>query len=187
MSGHAFVAADLSDAERHGLSAALASASPGTPLPGRRQPPRNWHITLRFLGECSDAEADRVAYELSTTVDAERGRAIAGGLGAFPRRAKASVLYVEIDDADGLVAHLGAACESVARDVGFEPEERPFVPHLTLSRLRPPRDLRHLIDSYGDFRVPIRISSMTIFRSNQSRSGLFYDPLHVVELPERHR
>ena len=182
MSGHAFLAIDLSDEERHGLSAAMSSASPGAPLPGKRQAPQNWHVTLRFLGECSDLAADRIMYELSEVIDARAGRVFACGLGAFPRQAKASVLYVEIDDVDGLVEHLAGLGESTARDVGFEPEERRFVPHLTLSRLRPASDIRHLIDSFGDFRVPIHVSSVTLFRTRHSKSGLFYDPVQTVDL-----
>ena len=92
------------------------------------------------------------------------------------------MLYVEIDDVDGLLEHLAGLGETAAREVGFEPEERRFVPHLTLSRLRPARDIRHLIDSFGDFRAPIHVSSMTLFRTRHSNSGLFYDPVQTVDL-----
>lgn len=182
MSGHAFLAIDLTDTERHILSAALSEASPGPPIPGRRPPPRNWHITLRFIGECSDADADRIANEITHDLSATPGRVFVSGLGAFPRSSKASVLYAAIDDHEGLLDHLAALCEAAVRDIGFDAEERPFVPHLTLSRLRPANDLRELIEAFAPFRVPIAVSAVTLFRSTPSRSGITYVPLHTIEL-----
>jgi 2'-5' RNA ligase len=182
MSAHAFFAVDLSDEERHGLSAALAEASPGHPIPGRRPPARNWHITLRFLGDCSDSDADRVAHEVARDLSATPGRVFVSGLGAFPRASRASVVYASIDDHEGLLAHLAGVCETAVRDVGFEPEERPFVPHLTLSRLRPPDDVRRHLDAFAPLRVPINVSTITLFRSSPSRSGITYTPLHTLDL-----
>jgi 2'-5' RNA ligase len=182
MSGHAFLAIDLTDDDRHALSAVLAEASPGHPLPGRRPPTRNWHITLRFIGECDDADADRLAHEVASDLSATPGRVFVSGLGAFPRASRAGVLYAAIDDHEGLLAHLAGVCETAARDVGFEPEERPFVPHLTLSRLRPPDDLRRQIDAFAPFRVPVNVSAITLFRSIPSRSGIAYTPIHTIDL-----
>lgn len=182
MSGHAFLAVDLTDAERHALSAALSAASPGRPLPGRRPPVGNWHITLRFIGECTDADADRIAHEIDRDLSASPGRVFVSGLGAFPRESRASVVYADVDDIDGLLAHLAGVCEASVRDVGFDPEERPFVPHITLSRLRPPMDVRSLIRSIDLVRIPIKIEAITLFRSTPSRSGITYTPLHTIPL-----
>ena len=182
MSGHVFLAVDLTDQERHALSGALADASPGRTVPGKRPPPRNWHITLRFIGECSDADADRIIHEVAQDLFVTPGRVFASGLGAFPRTSKASVLYVAIDDRDDILDHLAGVCETAVRDVGLEPEERPFVPHLTISRLRPPRDLRHLIESFDSFRLPLTVDAITMFRSTPTRSGIIYTPLHRLDL-----
>jgi len=184
MSGHVFLAVDLADTERHALSGALTEASPGPPIPGRRPPPPNWHITLRFIGECSDTEADRLIHEVARDLSATPGRVFVSGLGAFPRASKASVLYGAIDDTNGLLGHLAGVGEAAARDVGFEPDERPFVPHLTLSRLRPPNDVRHLIDAFAPFRVPIAVEAVTMMRTHRSRSGVSYQPIDVVDLAD---
>ncbi len=182
MTGPAFLAVDLSIEERHALSAALRDAGPGSPVPGKRQPAENWHITLRFLGECSDVDADSVLRELDETLDAEPGRVACSGIGAFPRPSKAGIVFVRVEDTDGLLAGLAAQGEAAARDVGFEPEERPFVGHLTLSRLRPPQDVRRLIDTFEDFRVPIEVSAITLFRTRRSNSGLWYEPIDTIEI-----
>ena len=182
MSGHAFFAVDLTDDERHALSAVLADASTGKPIPGRRPPVRNWHITLRFIGECSDVDADVVAHEVERNLSVKPGRVFVTGLAAFPRPTRATVLYAAIDDPEDLLAHLASVCETAARDIGMDPEERRYTPHLTLSRLRPPMDLRHVIDSFGPFRVPITVDAVTLFRSSRNRSGITYTPLHTITL-----
>jgi 2'-5' RNA ligase len=182
MSGHAFLAVDLTDDERHALSAALADASTGKPIPGRRPPVSNWHITLRFIGECSDVDADLVAHEVDRNLSVKPGRVFVSGLAAFPRPTRATVLFAAVDDPEDLLTHLASVCETAARDVGMDPEERSYTPHLTLSRLRPPMDLRHLIDSFGPFRVPVTVDTVTLFRSSRTRSAITYTPLHTITL-----
>lgn len=182
MSDHAFLAVALSDDERHALAASLSAASPGAPLPGRRTPPQNWHITLRYLGECTDPQADAIMYELALAVDVGAGKVVANGLSRFPKASKASVLFAQIDDATGVAAHLAGICEEAARDVGFEPEERPFVPHVTLSRLRPARDVRGLVRSFGELRVPIEVTEITLYRSRRTREGIQYEAMDTIEL-----
>jgi len=182
VSGHAFLAVDLAADTRHMLAGALAEASPGPPVPGKRPPPENWHITLRFLGECDELTADSVLRELGEALDVSRGATHTTGVAAFPRASKASVLYVAIADDEGVLAALSTVCEEAARDVGFSPEERRYVPHITLSRLRPSVDLRRLVDSFASFRVPLEVSEVTLFRTHRTRSGVRYEAVDRVAL-----
>lgn len=182
MSDHAFLAVDLTTAERHALSGALTGATPGKRLPGKHTLPENWHITIRFLGECTDQQAERIMYQLSETIESEQGRVWCNGLGAFPKRSKASVVYVGIDDPDGMLEQLAMLSEDAAQSVGFEPEGRPYVAHLTLSRIRPPVDVRHAFESWDDFRVPIGVRRITLFRTRRSRTGIHYDSIDTLDL-----
>lgn len=182
MSDHAFLAVDLSNDERHVLSAALTEASPGAVIPGRRAPVDNWHITLRFLGECTELQAEHVMHSLSEMIDAGPERIWCIGLGAFPKASKANVVYVAVDDPKGILGYLDAVCNEAATDAGFEPENRPHVPHLTLSRLRPGRDVRSLFEAYGEFRAPISIGGVTLMRTRRTRNGLHYEPIDHIAL-----
>lgn len=191
MSDHAFLAIDLTSEERHSLSAALHDASPGPPMPGRRTSPENWHITLRFLGECSDAQADQILHSLDGSIEGEQGRVWCDGLGAFPRMSQAGVIYGVIDDTSEMLGYLAAVCDEAAIGAGFEPEGRPYVPHLTLSRLRPARDVRSLLSGYGEFRVPIAVRGVTLLRTRRVPNGLRYEVIDSLPLPRspghRHR
>jgi 2'-5' RNA ligase len=166
---NAFLAVDLSTNERHLVAGALSDASSGKPVPGRRLPIENWHVTLRFLGECTDLQTDRMMHELSETVDAAPGRAWCDGLGAFPRPSRAGVIYVSMDDPTGILSHLAGVCDKAAIEAGLQSEDRPYVPHLTLSRLRPAIDVRTLFATLGEFRVPIAVQAITLFRTTGHR------------------
>jgi 2'-5' RNA ligase len=182
VSDHAFLAIELTDEERHALAAALSEANPGKRLPGKQTPPGNWHITTRFLGECSDLQAERIMFRLSEAVDIDKGSVWCNGLGAFPKRSKASVLYGTIDDPEGLLDKLAMWCEEAAQSVGFEPEDRPYVPHLTLARVRPPVDVSHTFESWDDFRVRVGVRAITLFRTRRPRTGIRYDPIDTLTL-----
>ena len=172
--GNAFLAVDLTDDVRHGLSASLDAASPGPVVPGKRVPPANWHVTVRFLGPVDDLDLDRVSRELGDAIPVPPGSVLCNGLGAFPRSSKAAVIHVAIDDATGVLEEVAAHCEAACRDAGLAPAERRFVPHITLARVRPPRDVRKLLDSFSEFTVPFRVDAVTLFRSNPSSRGVTY-------------
>lgn len=182
MNENAFLAIDLSNEERHLLSAALTEASPGAPIPGRRAPSKNWHLTLRFLGECSDAQTDRIMHSLAESIEGGSGRVWCDGLGAFPAASKASVVYCAIDDPIGILGYLAAVCEEAALDAGFEPEGRPYLAHLTLSRLRPALDVRPLFSSYGEFRSPIAVRAVTLFRTHSASPRPTYESIDTLAL-----
>ena len=182
MTGNAFLAVDLSDDDRHRLSASLAAASPGPVIPGKRVAPVNWHITVRFLGPLYETQVDRVSFELGDAIPVPPSAVRCTGLGAFPRPSKAAVIHVVIDDASGVLEHVAAHCEAACRDAGLDPAERPFVPHLTLARLRPPRDVRKLLDSFAEFTVPVRIDAVTLFRTSPTAGGVTYTALERFPL-----
>lgn len=182
MSGNVFFAVGLSDDERHALAASLADAGLSRIIPGKRTRVVNWHITVRFVGDASDIEIDRLAERAEALVDSAQGRVKVSGLGAFPRFTKASVIYAAIDDPSGVLDELAATVEEVATDVGFEPEGRPYVPHITLSRVRPVRDVSTISSALDEIGVPVGVDSLTMFRTTSTRDGPIYTPLHEFPL-----
>ena len=182
MSGNLFLAIDLSVDERHAVSAALRDASPGPRIPGRQVTAENWHVTVRFLGEVDEVILDRLRHELDQSLAADPGTVVCTGLGAFPRPSKATVVYAGISDPAGLLDYIAAECEIACRHVGLEPEGRPFVPHITLSRVRPPVDVRRLIQRFGDFAVDIDVRQVDLLQTVQVPGGVRYRTLDSFPL-----
>ena len=176
-----FIAIDLDDEIRHGLAAHLEAALDGG-LPGRPAPPANWHITLRFLGT-----VDQPTYEtvLARLDEAELGPPFElgfGDLGAFPRPGRATVLWLATAAGSEAVDDVAVAVEDAVVRAGLMPEERPFHSHLTLSRIRPPEDVRHLIDSTPEFPLQQTVDRITVFESVLGRGPATYVPLETFLL-----
>lgn len=104
----------------------------------------NLHLTLLFLGQVDDAqvpvltEALREVFTKHPPLDLRLADA-----GTFPPRRPARVAWVGMEspgDLAGLQADVTAAAVEA---IGFEPEERPYHPHVTLARCDPnwPREV----------------------------------------------
>jgi 2'-5' RNA ligase len=181
MSGNLFAAVRLSDDERHALAAVLRDSGVAARMPGKRTRPANWHVTLRFVGDASEPVADQFARRIEDLVDLDPFRVAVSGIDGFPHTAKATVVYGAVDDPTGGFAELARLCDIAAIDVGFEPEGRPFVPHLTLSRTRPAVDVSRLPDMFD---TPVRISvrAVTVLRTHSTRDGPVYEAVYEIPL-----
>ena len=182
--GRLFVAVPLTDEVRAALAAHITGAGSDRGLPGKPVPPPNWHVTMRFLGP-----TDRVAYErfLAALTEAERGEPFTisfGGLGAFPRPARATVLWLAVERGVDRLERLAALSEQAAQQAGFAPEERPFHAHLTLSRIRPHQDVRPLLERVSPFPMSLPVDRLVVFRSHLGRGGARYEELDSFELGE---
>ena len=135
-----FFAIELSDALRTAVDHAVAPLRAAEPeLAWVR--PEKLHLTMKFLGEVTEASLPRLASAAeSVAVRHRRFEMTLGGVGAFPnfRRARVVWMGVESDPRLELLHHdLELACG----DAGFEVEGRPFRPHITLARIRTPLPL----------------------------------------------
>ncbi len=112
----------------------------------RPVPVGNFHLTLRFAGEVERPVLERLCAALDAALDRAETPAPFnmrwGGLGAFPKPSRATTAWLGVARGRDGLARLATAAEEAARSAGLPPEERPFHPHLTLARFRPPVDLR---------------------------------------------
>jgi 2'-5' RNA ligase len=179
--GRLFVGIPIADELRGELERHLA-ATVGERLPGRAVPPANWHLTLRFLGATDAERHRRVVRELARIAPPPPFDLSFTGLGAFPRAGRATVLWIGVGDgADGLRA-LAASAEAAAVRAGFAPEPKPFSPHLTLSRLRVPADVRLLVESTPPFGGRMTVDAFVLFRSHLGGAAPRYEPLQRFPL-----
>jgi RNA 2',3'-cyclic 3'-phosphodiesterase len=176
-----FVGIPVSDGLRAELQAHLA-ATVGDRLPGRAVPLSNWHLTLRFLGAADAERHRRVVDELARIDPPPRFDLSLTGLGAFPRAGRAKVLWIGVGEGADELRALSASVEAAAVRAGFAPEPKPFSPHLTLSRLRDPADLRPLVDGAAPFGGRMRVDAFVLFRSHLGSPAPRYEPIHHFPL-----
>ena len=101
----------------------------------------NLHYTMRFLGEIGEDGLRRVteaAVEAAAVIP--RFDAELGGPGAFPSARRARVIWLGMRSGAAPLTDLAGALERALAKRGFEPEGRKFAAHLTLGRVRDPRE-----------------------------------------------
>lgn len=100
--------------------------------------PLDLHVTLQFLGDVPKERISAIDAALRECAadHASWSKLVVGisGLGVFGRQERPSVLWAGIEtDMDALGELQRAVVESM-KPLGFEPEQRPYKPHLTLAR-----------------------------------------------------
>jgi len=173
--GRVFLAAPLPPEIRFALAERVAEI----PIPGKVAPAENWHITLRFLDT-----VDRVTYErflagMDPVAETSFGIGLAG-FGAFPKPRKATVFWAGVHEGAAQLAMINEQAEEAALAAGLLPEERPFHPHLTLSRIRPPVDVRGVIDD--ELALSWRCERLVLYRSHLGRGPARYEALESLDL-----
>ena len=177
-----FLALSLDDEIRHGLAAFLSENLGGGLLPGKPVRPENWHVTLRFLGVTTPIQRDRVVGSLAENPVVEPFTLGFAGLGAFPGASRATVLWLGIVRGADEAARVAAACDQAAVAAGFEPEDRPFHPHLTLARIRPKQNVSDLVDRFPRFPLTQSVESVTVYRSRLGPTGATYEAVTSIPL-----
>ncbi len=157
-----FVAVRLPEPVLDGVAALRRPAQAGVRWTTRAQ----WHVTLRFLGEVTDAAPVVAALERVSLPGAE------GRLGPAVGRLGREVVMVPVQGLDALAE----AVVSATAAVGLPPEGRAFRGHLTLARVRH-GPVRALVGEAIDLRFSVE--DVRLVRSHLGRDGARYEDLHV--------
>jgi 2'-5' RNA ligase len=134
-----------------------------------------WHITLHFLGERDDEAA---ICDVLAGVHAASFALTLAGVGTFPERGKARVLWAGIE-APSALQTLHQKIGEALQTIGFQPDSRPYHPHMTLARfddVAPDRELLGAyLDQHRDFRSETGdMTHFTLYESKLERSGAVY-------------
>ena len=92
------------------------------------------------------------------------------------------MLWVAVDSGHEALSAIASEVEEAAVASGYPCEERPFHPHLTLSRIRPQRDVSRLIDTVPAMKVKWSVDELTVFRSHLGGGPARYEVVDSVAL-----
>ena len=156
------------------LAQALTRLTRAIELPkGRWIGPENIHLTLVFLGEVDGPTLPRIEHELSELHFAPFQLKLTG-LNAFPR---GGVLFAEVEPARPLL-HLQAKVAAGMARCGFDQEDRPYQPHITLARFRGSLRLskkQHALPT--SLQSSFSADTVNLYRSNLTPTGSHYEIL----------
>jgi len=172
-----FVGVPIVPATRERLARLLPSD-----LPGKLSPPENWHFTLRFLGSTPSAKRDHLIEVLSAIDFGRQFEIQFDRLGAFPNTRKARVIWLGVGKGGDALKEIARLVEAAAVESGFEPEHRGFSPHLTLSRLRDPQSVTHLLANGKPFGEKMRVNQVILYESTMGGAHSHYSVVTAFSL-----
>jgi 2'-5' RNA ligase len=99
-------------------------------------PAANLHLTLKFLGSIGDELVEGVVGGCKRVAARHLPiEARVAGLGAFPSLERPNILWMAVEAPPALSA-LQRDVEMAMVELGFDKEERPYHPHVTLGRVK---------------------------------------------------
>lgn len=151
-------------------------------------PADNLHLTLRFLGGIDPDVAENLVTRLSVELRAVESFILPCLISVepVPGSHRARMLWTRYEDPDDRCTALTGTVDDVLAEFGIGPEERPFVPHVTLVRARRPRPFSCPADlSVNKLCSSMSVSCVTLFSSVLNRSGPHYDRIAHIPLEAR--
>ena len=154
------------------------------PIRGVRwQDTSQMHLTLRFIGDVEDEAVNRLR-ELLGNISRPSFNMTIHGLGSFPGKGYPRVIWAGVEQIQALM-DLQNDVEQACRETGLEPEQRSFIPHITLGRVNSAsRDEVHTyIKSLVDFEVNnIPVDTFTLYSSELRIDGAVHMPVKTYPL-----
>jgi len=142
--------------------------------------PGHLHVTLCFLGWRDDSAVQRIGDAAMACARALPAVTLGAARWLPPRRPR--VLTVELGDPGGELAALQArVSDAMVQAAGYVPEKRPFLPHVTVARVR-----RGARPPTGDLPPPPELvfvpAALRLYRSHMRREGARYEALASAPL-----
>ncbi len=149
----------------------------------------NLHLTLKFFGNVPDKDLPEIfqaaneaaAGATAFTLDIER-------LGCFPDSRRPRVIWAGCGAGADQLTQLAERVEAACCRRGYARDRRRFSPHLTIGRVKQPRDAEGLSAPLEDARRTlfgsVDVAELVVCMSELKKSGAVYTPMHRAPLGE---
>ena len=140
------------------------------------------HLTLRFIGEV-DRHQLRDVHAALGAIHHPRFEIALNGLGTFERRGQPETVWAGVAPHEPLRTLRKKVDQALAR-VGVAPEQRAYLPHITLARLkRSSRSLGGLLEEAGGLKSPpFAVEAFGLFESKLTPEGAVYTRIEYYPL-----
>jgi 2'-5' RNA ligase len=140
----------------------------------------NIHITMRFLGNISSNLIEKISNDLQW-IDFNSFSVKLNGLGVFPKINHPRVVWVGITKGSKELFNIFDQIEPILQKLGFSHDFKGFLPHLTIARVKSPKNkeqLINLVKNKSAYNIGvIRIKSLKLKKSNLSSVGPIYSTI----------
>ena len=144
------------------------------------------HITLKFLGDIPETSVEKIngaIAKVASSFSSFEAKVI--GTGCFPGPRNPRVLWVGMIDG-GKLGEISKAVDNEMTIFGFEPEKRPFTPHITVGRVKALSGIDVAINILRDYEKvefgSFKVTDLRFKRSTLTPAGPIYEDLSVIPL-----
>jgi RNA 2',3'-cyclic 3'-phosphodiesterase len=185
-----FIAIELPEEVKRGLQQMQNRLKSADPSSAKWVDPNSIHLTLKFLGNVSPDKIEAIVQAMQLAAGNITPFTLEmQGLGAFPNLRRAQVVWAGLIGDIEKLNLLQGNLERTVSPLGFPTEKRAFTPHLTLARVRDyatPAQQQALGEAIArakfESSMIIKVSSISLMKSQLSRAGAIYSRLSSVEL-----
>ena len=185
-----FIAIELPDEAKEGLARLKKELARDEHKFVKWVDPGGIHLTLKFLGNIPSKRVTEITEAMRTAVQGiSRFHLEISGLGAFPSLRQARVFLVGIGGEVDKLSRLQQNIDSALAALGFAKEERSYVPHLTLARIKQgasPLERRVFGELVGatsfEDKYHVEVEAISLMRSQLTPAGAIYTRLMTVAL-----
>lgn len=152
-------------------------------------PSENLHLTLKFLGDVDNREVPKVCQVVrNCCADIKPFEIDLQGADAFPNPSRPRVVVVRIDQGGEHLATIVQRLELQLADLGFKPEARDYIPHMTLGRTRggsrrASPELAAAVQQNANYHVgQMTIDQVHVMASFLDKAGPTYQSMDTIKL-----
>lgn len=148
--------------------------------------PGNVHVTLKFLGEVKEERIEDVFRSTEDTLkESKLFNLSLKDLGCFPNLRRPRVVWVGVDKGKDELFQMQRQIEEELAKLRFPKEQRPFSAHLTIGRVKSPRNIEELIKLIESTKFQteeVKIGEVVVMKSQLHPQGVIYTPLKKIKL-----
>jgi len=149
--------------------------------------PEKIHLTLKFFGNIEELRIDPISKSIEGVIQNTPPFFLkVKGVGAFPHLKNPRVIWMGLAEGRETLLSFQKQIETLLEEIGFQPEDRPFHPHLTLGRMRSSRGKEELAGRMEKFKEEefgtFRVEKVILFKSDLKPTGPIYTSLKEMRL-----
>jgi 2'-5' RNA ligase len=134
---------------------------------------KNFHLTLKFLGEITPAQADEIKKRLGK-IQFKPFTATLAGTGIFPSEQMIRVVWVGIEPHD-IICSLQKQIDEALH--GLFPKEKSFQPHITLARVKTVDNKKQFAEQIKNLKIEqlkFEVKEFKLVESKLTSEGSIY-------------
>jgi 2'-5' RNA ligase len=146
----------------------------------------NLHLTLKFIGNIKTDKIDTIKKAIAdVSLGYTAFTAVVQGMGVFPGERNPRVVWIGIKDGEEKICKIFKNLEEKLSTIGISKDDRPYVPHFTLGRIKYIKDVKAFSDKILNYKEYLfgsfAVCGISLIKSTLTPKGSIYEVLYKAK------